>query len=118
MAVNIDIDTHTADLVAPTLTKIQEQVPAADADYARAGALGVGLNFLLDPVWRIVAADFAAPTAKDATVSVTPLAGDEDRAESLATALSVDVALVYSAALCTGFARLNSSVARITGPFE
>ena len=40
------------------------------------------------------------------------------RAQSLADALSVNVALIYSAALCTGLARLQGSTARLTGPFS
>ena len=116
--VSIDHDTHTGQRVAPVLVLVQQQVPAADEDYVRTGAVGVGLNFLLDPVYHFVAADFATPGAADDTTSVDLIEGDDARAQSLATALSVNVALVYSAALCTGLARLQGSTARITGPFS
>jgi hypothetical protein len=118
MAVDIDIDTHTGQRVAPVLALVQEQVPAADEAYVLKGAVGVGLNFLLDPVYAFVAADFETPGDADDTVSVTLADGDAARAESLATALEVDVGLIYSAALCTGLARLQGSTARITGPFR
>lgn len=116
--VSIDHDTHTGQRVAPVLVLVQQQVPAADADYVRSGAVGVGLNFLLDPVYKFVAADFATPASADDTTSVTLIAGDDARAQSLATALGVNVALIYSAALCTGLARLQGSTARIAGPFS
>lgn len=117
MAVSIDIDTHTGQRVAPVLTLVQVQVPAADEAYVLKGALGVGLNFLFDPVYGFVAGDFTTPGAADDAVSVEPIDGDEARAQSLADALEVDVALIYSAALCTGLARLQGSKARLTGPF-
>lgn len=118
MSVNVDIDTHTGQRVAPVLALVQEQVPEADEAYVYAGAIGVGLNFLLDPVYGFVHADFASPGAADDTVAVTLAEGDADRAESLADGLGVSVALIYSAALCTGLARLQGSVDRLTGPFE
>lgn len=116
--VSIDHDTTTGQRVAPVLVLVQQQVPAADEDYVRTGAVGVGLNFLLDPVYHFVAADFATPGAADDTASVTLLDGDDARAQSLATALDVNVALIYSAALCTGLARLQGSTVRIAGPFS
>ena len=116
--VSIDHDTVTGQRVAPVLVLVQQQVPAADEDYVRTGAVGVGLNFLLDPVFKFVAADFATPGAADDTASVTLIEGDDARAQSLATALSVNVALIYSAALCTGLARLQGSTSRIVGPFS
>ena len=116
--VSIDHDTHTEQRVAPVLVLVQQQVPAADEDYVRAGAVTVGLNFLLDPKYRFTAADFATPGDADDTASVTLNEGDDARAQSLADALSVNVALVYSAALCTGLARLQGSADRITGPFS
>ena len=116
--VSIDHDTTTGQRVAPVLVLVQQQVPAADEAYVLGGAVGVGLNFLLDPVYHFVAADFATPGAADDTASVDLLEGDDARAQSLATALSVNVALVYSAALCTGLARLQGSTARLTGPFS
>lgn len=118
MAVNIDIDTHSGQRVAPILALVQVEVPAADEAYVLKGAVGVGLNFLLDSAYHFVAADFETPGDADDTVSVTLIDGDSDRAESLATALGVDVGLIYSAALCTGLARLQGSTQRITGPFE
>ena len=48
----------------------------------------------------------------------TPAELTATRATELAAALSVNVALVYSAALCTGLARLQGSTARLTGPFS
>ena len=117
MSLTIAIDTHSGQRVSPVLALVQQTVPAADDAYVLTGALGVGLNFLLDPVYQFDAADFANPSAADDTVSVDPIEGDEARAESLATALEVDVSLIYSAALCTGLARLLGSTARLTGPF-
>ena len=116
--VSIDHDTHTGQRVAPVLVLVQLQHSAADEDYVRAGAVTVGLNFLRDSVYRFTAADVATPGDADDTASVTLNDGDADRAQSLADALSVNVALVYSAALCTGLARLQGSAARITGPFS
>lgn len=116
--VSIDHDTVTGQRVAPVLVLVQQQVPAADEDYVRMGAVGVGLNFLLDPKFHFVAADFAAPGDADDTASVDLIEGDDARAQGLATALGVNVALIYSAALCTGLARLQGSTARLTGPFS
>lgn len=118
MAVNIDIDTHSGQRVAPILALVQVQIPEADEAYVLKGAVGVGLNFLLDPVYAFTADDFGASGDADDTVSVDLIDGDADRAESLATALGVEVGLIYSAALCTGLARLQGSTQRITGPFE
>lgn len=118
MSVDIDHDTVTGQRVAPVLALVQVQVPAADSDYVLTSAIVVGLNFLLDPTYKIVVADFATPGAADDTTAVTLANGDADRAQSLADALSVNVALVYSAALCTGLARLQGSALRITGPFS
>ena len=115
--VNINIDTHTGQRVAPVLALVQEQVPAADEDYVRKGAVGVGLNFLLDPVYQFVTSDFDLVAAEDDTIAVELIDGDSDRAQSLADTLGVDVSSIYSAALCTGLARLQGSTSRIVGPF-
>ncbi|MEI4927640.1 hypothetical protein Q8G50_34545, partial [Klebsiella pneumoniae] len=77
----IDHDTHTGQRVAPVLVLVQQQVPAADEDYVRTGAVGVGLNFLLDPVYKFVASDFATPGAADDTASVDLIDGDDARAQ-------------------------------------
>ncbi len=124
--ITIGIDSQSSDRVAPVLAKVQETVPGADEAYVLKGALGVGLNFLLDPVYKITADDFAAPGGQDLTVDVEPIEGDEDRALILALAIEwplgltqpAALALVYSATLCTGLARLLGSKARITGPFS
>jgi hypothetical protein len=68
-------------------------------------------------VYQFVSGDFADPAAGDDVEAVELLAGDADRAASLASSLSVNITLIYSAALCTGLARLQGSTARIVGPF-
>lgn len=118
MSVDIDIDTATGQRIAPVLAAVQVQYPAANEAYVLTGAVVVGLNFLLDPTYRIVAEDFSDPVGADDTIAVTLADGDSDRATSLASDLGVSVDLVYSAALCTGLARLQGSRQRITGPFS
>ncbi len=116
--VNIETTTQAEQRIIAILALVQEQVPAADDDYVRKGAVGVGLNRLLDERFGFVAADFADPAASDDTIAVELIDGDEDRAESLATALSVDVALIYSAALVTGIGKLAGDRSRLLGPVE
>lgn len=115
--VSIDHDTHTMQRVAPVLALVQLQVPDANEAYVLTGAVCVGLNFLWDARYKFTGPDFASPGVGDDTTSVTPSPEDVSRAELLAIRLGVSEALVYSAALCTGLARLQGSTARLTGPF-
>lgn len=95
------------------LNSVQEQVPAADLDYLYAGAVGVGLNFLLDDRLAYTAADFDAVEAEDSQITVTLLDGDAARVTSFAAAIGVEEKLVYSAALCVGLARLAGDTTRM-----
>lgn len=114
----IAINTVTGQRAAAVLPIVQVQYPAADLDYLCAGAVGVGLNRLFSPAFKFVAEDFGTPLEADDTVAVELDDADDARATSLAAELGVDVALVLSAALCTGLAKLVGDTSRLVGPFE
>lgn len=114
----IAVNTLTIQRAALVLPQVQATVEEATDDYVYAGAIRVGLNRLFDHNFKFKAADFADPGAADDTVECTLADGDEDLAQSLADDLGVNVALVRSAALCTGMAKLVGDTARLVGPFE
>lgn len=114
----IAINTTTAERMAHVLPLVQEQVPAADADYVYSGAIGVGLNRLEDPTFKFVGDDFDTVTEADSEVDVEVTAADGVRVFALSVALGVDEDLIRSAALCTGMAKLAGDPTRLVGPFE
>jgi hypothetical protein len=114
----IAVDTITIQRAIAVLPLVQEQYDDATEDYVYMGAVTVGLNRLFDRNFKFKAADFATPAGADDTVEVELWGGDEDRAQSLADDLGIDVGAVLSAALCTGVAKLVGNTARIVGPFS
>ena len=116
--IDIAFDVVTSQRIAVALVAVQLTVPAADLDYVRAGAVMVGLNRLYDHNYRFMAADFTSPGQAAFVEAVTIDSTDLARATSLAAELSVPIANIYSAALCTGAAKLAGEKARIVGPFS
>lgn len=86
--------------------------PDIDEAYVRTHAIRVGLNrFPLVSMSRVnapTAATFAVQAGTDVeAVAVDVVNEDLTRAQAWATALSVNVSLVLSAALCTGLGALS-----------
>ncbi len=106
-AVDIATDAAAEGKIAAALVKVQVTFPGASSEYVRQGAVRIGLSQFEGQSNHYEAADFATKGAADSVVSVEVSAEDAARAVALAASLSVDLALIYSAALCTGLAVLD-----------
>ncbi len=111
--VAIAVDDVAEGRIAAIRTAVQLVIGGANDDYVRSGAVMMGLTRLESPGAHYAAADFATAPGGDAVVDVEVDAPTAARAAALAASWTVEIALIYSAALCTGLASL-AGVATIT----